>query len=50
MFKTIEWAADYEIQSVIHFLNARNVLPSEIQHQICQLYGDNVMSDDMVRK
>ena len=29
MFKTIEEAADCEIQSVIRFLNARNVLPSE---------------------
>jgi len=31
-------------------LNARNVLPSEIHHQICQVYGDNVVSDGMVRK
>ena len=30
MFKTIERAADCEIRSVIRFLNARNVLPSEI--------------------
>jgi len=50
MFKTTEGAADCEIQSVIHFLNARNVLPSEIHHQICQVYGDNAMSDGMVRK
>ena len=50
MFKTIEGAADCEIRSVIRFLNARNVLPSEIHHQICQVYGDNVMSDGMVRK
>ena len=50
MFKTIEGAADCEILSVICFLNARNVLPSEIHHQICQVYGDNVMSDGMVRK
>jgi len=26
------------------------VLPNEIHHQICQVYGDNVMSDGMVRK
>jgi len=26
------------------------VLPSEINHQICQVYGDNGMSDGMVRK
>ena len=50
MFKTIEGAADCEIRSVIRFLNARNVLPKEIHHQICQVYGDNVMSDGMVRK
>jgi len=46
----IEVAADCEIWSVIRFLNARNVLPSEIHQQICQMYGDNVMSDGMVRK
>jgi len=39
MFKTIEGAADCEIRSVIHFLNARDVLSSEIRHQICQVYG-----------
>jgi len=50
VFKTIEGDADCEIRSVISFLNARNVLPNEIHHQICQGYGDNVMSDGMVRK
>ena len=50
MFKTIEGAADCEIQSVICFLNARNVLPSEIHHQICQVYIDNAMSNGVVRK
>ena len=50
MFKTIERAADCEIRSVIRFLNARNVLPSEIHHHICQMYGDNAMSDGMIRK
>jgi len=50
MFKTIEGANDCEIRSVICFLNIRNVLPSEIHHQICQVYGDNEMSDGMVRK
>jgi len=50
MFKTIEGAADCEIRSVIWFLNARNVLPSEIHHHICQVYGDNAMSDGTVRK
>jgi len=49
MFKTIEGAADCEIRHVIRFLDARNVLPSAIHHQICQVYGDNAMSDGMVR-
>jgi len=50
MFKTIDGAVDCEIRSVIRFLNVRNVLQSEIHHQICQVYGDNEMSDDIVRK
>jgi len=50
MFTTIEGAADCETQSVIRFLNTRNVLPNEIHHQICQVYGDNAMGDGMVRK
>jgi len=50
MFKTTEGATDCEIRSVIHFLNARKVLPSEIYHQICQVYGDNAMSEGMIRK
>jgi len=50
MFKTIEGAADCEMRSVIRFLKARNVLSSEIHHQICQVYDDNGMSDGMVRK
>jgi len=44
MFKIIE------IRSVIRFLNARNVLPSEIHHQISPVFGENAMSDGMVRK
>jgi len=50
MFKTTEGAADCEIRSAIRFLNARNVISSEINHQICQVYDDNAMSDGMFRK
>jgi len=50
MFKTIDGATDCEIRSVIRFLNARNVLPLEINRQICQVYGGNAMSDGMARK
>jgi len=31
------------------FLNARNVLPIEVNHQICQVYGDNGMVRKWVR-
>ena len=37
MFNTTEGAADCEIRSVICFLDAKNVLPSQIHHQICQM-------------
>jgi len=50
MFKTTVGAANCEMRSVIRFLNARNVLPSEIHHQVCQVYDDNAMSGGMVRK
>jgi transposase len=46
MFKTTEGDADCEIRSVIRVLNARNVLSIEI----CQVYGNNAMSDGIVRK
>ena len=39
-----------EVLPVIRFLNSRNVLPSEIHHQISQVHGDNAMSDGTVRK
>ena len=50
MFKTVEGATDCDIRSVIRFLNARNVIPSEMYHHICQMYDDNAMSDGMVKK
>ena len=50
MFETSEGAADCKMRSVIRILKARNVLPSEIHHQTFQVYGDNAMSDGMVRK
>jgi transposase len=46
----IERPADCEIRSVIRFLNARNVKPADIHRQICEVYGENAMSDGMVRK
>jgi hypothetical protein len=45
----IENPASCEIQSVIKFLNAKNVCPAEIYWQVCEVYGENSMSDGMVR-
>jgi len=50
MFKTIERGRRLWNTVCNSFLNTRNVLPSEVHHQICQVYGDNAMSDGMVRK
>jgi transposase-like protein len=52
MFKTIERPADCEVRSVIRFLNARNVKPADIHRQVrvCEVYGENAMSDGMVRR
>jgi hypothetical protein len=50
MFKMIERPADCEIRYDIRFLNARNVKPADIHRQICEVYGENAMSDGIVRK
>ncbi|GBN33015.1 hypothetical protein AVEN_101090-2 [Araneus ventricosus] len=50
MFKTISDPADCEVRSVIRFLNAKNVKPAEIHRQLAEIYGENVITDGMVRK
>ncbi|GBM11086.1 hypothetical protein AVEN_242975-1 [Araneus ventricosus] len=50
MLKTIVDPADYEVRSVIRFLNAKKVKPVEIHRQLVEIYGENVMTDGMVRK
>ncbi|GBM71214.1 hypothetical protein AVEN_48587-1 [Araneus ventricosus] len=50
MFKTISDPADCEVHPVIRFLNAKKVKPAEIQRQLVEIYGENVMTDGMVRK
>ena len=42
--------ADCAIRSVIRFLNARNVKPPDIHCHIFEVYGENDVSDGMVRK
>ena len=48
MFKEIENSAACEMQSVIHFLNAKNMKPAEILRQLCDVYGEHAMSSSMV--
>ncbi|GBN36936.1 hypothetical protein AVEN_119687-1 [Araneus ventricosus] len=50
MFKTIADPANCEMRSVIRFWNAKNVKPAEIHRQLVEIYGENVMTDGMVRK
>jgi transposase len=39
-----------EIRSVFKLFNAKNVRPAEIYRQVCEVYGENAMSDGMVRR
>jgi len=48
MFKKIENPAIFEMRSVIHFLNAKNMKPAEIRRQLCDVYGEHAMSSSMV--
>ncbi|KAJ4428981.1 hypothetical protein ANN_25977 [Periplaneta americana] len=41
--------AECEVRSVIKFLNAQGIAPIGIDRQLCQVYGPNVMSKQMVR-
>ncbi|GBN87995.1 hypothetical protein AVEN_100233-1 [Araneus ventricosus] len=50
MFKTISDPVDCEVLSVIRFLNANNIKPAEIHRQLLEIYGENVITDGMVRK
>jgi hypothetical protein len=48
MFKKIQSPAKWEMQSVIHFLNAKNMKPTEIHRQLCDMYVEHAMSSSMV--
>jgi len=50
MFKKIENRAACEMLSVIRFLNAKNMKPAEIHHQLCDVYGEHAMSSSMVQR
>ncbi|GBN13725.1 hypothetical protein AVEN_60068-1 [Araneus ventricosus] len=50
MSQSIENPVDCEIRSVIRFVNTRVVKATEIHRQINEMYGENIMSEGMVRK
>ncbi|KAJ4427319.1 hypothetical protein ANN_24939 [Periplaneta americana] len=39
-----------EVRSVIKFFNAQSIAPIEIHRQLCQVYGPNIMSKQMVHR
>ena len=39
----IENPADCEIRSLIRYLSAKGVKAVEIRHNICEVYGQNIM-------
>jgi transposase len=47
MFKKIEKPAACEMRSVILFLNARNMKPTDIHRQLCEVYGEH---DSTIRR
>uniref|UniRef100_A0A1B6H756 THAP-type domain-containing protein n=1 Tax=Homalodisca liturata TaxID=320908 RepID=A0A1B6H756_9HEMI len=50
MFDVIEYPRSCELRSVIRFLLARHNKPIEIHRQLCEVYGNGVMSEGVVRK
>jgi hypothetical protein len=50
MSMKIENPTSCEIRSVIKFLNAKNVHLAEIYRQVCEVYGENAVSDGKVRR
>ena len=50
MATTIEIPFNCEIQSVIRFLQAEGYSAAEIHQRLCNVYGDNVLSDGSIRE
>jgi len=50
MFKKIENPATCEMRTVIRFLNANNMTPTEIHRQLCDVYAEHAVSSSMVRR
>lgn len=50
MSAAIENPASCEIRSVIRFLVAKNTRPIDIHRQLCEVYGNDVMTESGVRR
>jgi hypothetical protein len=50
MCAAIESSTSCEVRSVVRFLVAKNFKAAEIHHQLCEVYGENVMSAGGVRQ
>jgi hypothetical protein len=48
MCPTIYNPASCEISAVISFLHHKNMIPAEIDHELCAVYCQNVMSEGTV--
>jgi hypothetical protein len=49
MCPVIDNPARCEILAVIHFLHATNMSAMEIHRELCEVYGQNAMSEGTVR-
>jgi hypothetical protein len=50
MRPVINNSASCEIIIIIHFLHAKNMSASEIYHELCAVYGQNVINEGTVRQ
>ncbi|GFU69756.1 uncharacterized protein TNCV_1221441 [Trichonephila clavipes] len=50
MVALIPSPATCEVRLVIKFLNVQSIAPIEIHRQLCQAYGPNIMSKQMVSR
>jgi hypothetical protein len=50
MCPAIDNPASCKIHAVIRFLQAKNLSGAEIYHELCAVYGQNVMSEQTVRQ
>jgi hypothetical protein len=50
MCPAIDNPASCEIRAVIRVLHAKNMSAAEIHNELCVFYGQNVMSEGMVRE